>query len=89
MKCRVAHGAVSCANRECTRIDVKYAVVYEQAPRNWAAYVPDLPGCIATGQTRADVERLIREAIALHLESMQASGEAIPRPSTGVGLVEV
>jgi predicted RNase H-like HicB family nuclease len=69
--------------------NVKYAVVYERAPRNWAAYVPDLPGCIATGETRAEVERLIREAISLHLESMQASGEAIPRPSTGVGLVEV
>jgi len=68
---------------------VKYAVVYEKAPKNWAAYVPDLPGCIATGRTRGEVERLIREAIGLHLESMQASGEAIPRPSTGVGLVEV
>ena len=68
---------------------MKYAVVYEKAPRNWAAYVPDLPGCIATGETRAEVERLIREAISLHLESMHASGEVIPRPSTGVGLVEV
>jgi predicted RNase H-like HicB family nuclease len=69
--------------------NVKYAVVYEKAPRNWAAYVPDLPGCVATGGTRAEVERLIREAIGLHLESMQASAEVIPRPSTGVGLVEV
>jgi len=68
---------------------VKYAVIYEKAPRNWAAYVPDLPGCIATGRTRGEVERLIREAIGLHLESMLASGEVIPRPSTGVGLVEV
>ena len=68
---------------------MKYAVVYEQAPQNWAAYVPDLPGCIATGPTRADVERLIREAIGLHLEAMHASGEVIPQPSTGVGLVEV
>jgi len=68
---------------------VKYAVVYEKAPRNWGAYVPDLPGCIATGKTRADVERLIREAIGLHLESMRASGEVVPRPTSGVGLIEV
>ncbi len=68
---------------------MKYAVVYEKAPRNWAAYVPDLPGYIATGRTRGEVERLIREAISLHLESILASGEVIARPSTGVGLVEV
>ena len=53
---------------------VKYAVIYEQTPRNWAAYVPDLPGCVATGATRPDVERLIREAIALHLDAMRQSG---------------
>jgi predicted RNase H-like HicB family nuclease len=67
---------------------VKYAVVFEQTPRNWAAYVPDLPGCVATGPSREDVERLIREGIALHLESMREAGEAIPVATTVVGLVE-
>jgi predicted RNase H-like HicB family nuclease len=68
---------------------VKYAVVYEQTSRNWAAYVPELPGCVATGRTRPEVERLIREAIALHLEAMRASGEAIPASNAGVELVDV
>ena len=68
---------------------MKYAVVYEQTPRNWAAYVPELPGCVATGRTRPEVERLIREAIALHVEAMRARGEAIPASSAGVELVEI
>jgi predicted RNase H-like HicB family nuclease len=67
---------------------VKYAVVYERTPHNWSAYVPDLPGCVATGTTRAEVERLIREGIRLHLDLMRESGEAIPRPTTSVGSVE-
>ena len=44
---------------------MQYVIVYEQTPNNWAAYVPDLPGCIATGKTREEVDRLIREAIVL------------------------
>lgn len=47
-----------------------YRVVYEQAPHNWAAYSPDLPGCVSTGRTRQDVERRMREAIAFHLEAL-------------------
>jgi predicted RNase H-like HicB family nuclease len=68
---------------------LKYAVVYEQTPRNWAAYVPELPGCVATGRTRPEVERRIREAIALHLEAMRASGEVIPASNAGVELVDI
>ena len=68
---------------------MKYAVVYEQAPRNWAAYVPDLPGCVATGRTRAEVQRRIREAIGLHLDAMRARGEAVPETSAAVEVVEV
>ena len=68
---------------------MKYAVVYEQTARNWGAYVPDLPGCVATGKTRAEVERMITEGIRLHLELMRESGEDVPAPTTGVGLVEV
>ncbi len=67
---------------------MKYAVVFEQTDRNWAAYVPDLPGCVATGRTRAGVERRISAAIQLHIEAMRASGEDVPSPTTGVGMVE-
>jgi predicted RNase H-like HicB family nuclease len=68
---------------------MKYAVVYEKTDNNYAAYVPDLPGCIATAKTQEDVERLIREAIAFHIEGLREQGEAIPPPVTWAGLVEV
>lgn len=68
---------------------MKYAVVYEQTPTNFAAYVPDLPGCVATGRSREVVERRIREAIRLHLELMLDSGEPIPSPTSEVGTVEI
>ena len=68
---------------------MKYAVVYEQTPRNWAAYVPDLPGCVANGSTLEEVERLITQGIRFHIEGMRESGEAIPPPTTTVGLVEI
>jgi predicted RNase H-like HicB family nuclease len=67
---------------------VKYAVVYEQTPHNWSAYVPDLPGCVAAGSTRLEVEALIQEAIRLHLALMRESGEPVPEPTTAVGSVE-
>jgi predicted RNase H-like HicB family nuclease len=68
---------------------MKYAVVYEKTANNYAAYVLDLPGCIATGKTRSDVERLIREAIAFHIEGLRAQGEAVPEPVTWAELVDV
>jgi predicted RNase H-like HicB family nuclease len=68
---------------------MKYAVVYEQAPQNWAAYVPDLPGCVATGRTRAAVQRRIREAIGLHLGAIRDKGERVPEMSATVEVVEV
>lgn len=67
---------------------MKYAVVYEQTPRNWAAYVPDLPGCVATGPTRDVVEHRICKGIELHLEAMREAGELIPDATSTVGLVE-
>ena len=67
---------------------MKYAVVYEQTPSNWAAYVPDLPGCVATGATRDEVKGLIREGIRLHLGLMRESGEDIPPATTSVGSVD-
>jgi predicted RNase H-like HicB family nuclease len=68
---------------------MKYAVVYEQAPHNWAAYVPDLPGCVATGRTRAVVQRRIREAIGLHLDALRDRGEDVPETSAAVEVIEV
>ena len=68
---------------------MKYVVVYERTPNNWSAYVPDLPGCVAAGDTREEVERLIREAIALHLGALRDSGEPMPEPGAWTSLVEV
>ena len=68
---------------------MKYAVVYEKSPNGYAAYVPDLPGCVAAGETRPDVERLIREAIGLHLRELRDQGLAVPASTTRVDLVEV
>ena len=65
-----------------------YSVV-ENAGTNYGAYVPDLPGCVATGATKKDVERLIREAIELHLEGMAEDGLPIPEPTSDVEYVEV
>jgi predicted RNase H-like HicB family nuclease len=67
----------------------EYTVIYEAGKRNWSAYVPDLPGCIATGKTRREVEKVIREAVEFHIEGMQARGEAVPEPSIEAGTVSV
>jgi predicted RNase H-like HicB family nuclease len=68
---------------------VKYAVVYEKAPNNFSAYVPDLPGCVATGATREEVEQNIREAIVFHLEGIRLENLSIPEPSAWAETVEV
>jgi predicted RNase H-like HicB family nuclease len=67
----------------------EYTVIYEWGKRNWSAYVPDFPGCIATGKTREDVERVIREAIEFHIEGLRGRGEAVPEPSVEAGVVGV
>jgi predicted RNase H-like HicB family nuclease len=67
----------------------RYAIVIEDAGRNLAASVPDLPGCVATGDSQEEVERLIREAIQLHLEGLAEDGLPLPEPSTRVEYVEV
>ena len=59
----------------------RYLVVVEKAKGNYSAYVPDLPGCITTGKTMAEIQRNIQEAIELHLEGMRRSGEPIPVPA--------
>lgn len=68
---------------------MKYAVVIEKAESNYSAYVPDLPGCIATASTISAVERAIRDAIEFHIEGMKQGGETIPEPSSAVEYVEV
>ncbi len=67
---------------------MRYAVVIEKAANNFSAYVPDLPGCISTGETVDEVERLIREAIEYHLEGMREDGLPIPQPTTLCEYVE-
>jgi predicted RNase H-like HicB family nuclease len=72
-----------------TGIAMRYAVVIEKAEGNYAAYVPDLPGCVATGATVQETEREIQEAIKFHLEGLRADGLPIPEPSSRVEYVEV
>jgi predicted RNase H-like HicB family nuclease len=67
----------------------EYTVIFESGKRNWSAYVPDLPGCIATGKTRKQVECVIREAIEFHVEGLLKRGEAVPEPSIEAGVVAV
>ena len=68
---------------------MKFAVVIEKAESNYSAFVPDLPGCIATGTSLEEVENQIREAIEFHIEGMRQDGEEIPQPSCSVEYVEV
>ena len=68
---------------------MRYAVVIEKSERNYAAYAPDLPGCVATGQTLEEIETQIQEAIQLHLRGMREDGLPIPEPSSQVEYVEV
>ncbi len=60
---------------------MKYVAVLEQGPRNWSAYVPDLPGCVAAGVTREETERLIQEAIEFHVEGLLLDGLTLPKPT--------
>lgn len=68
---------------------MRYAVVIEKGPNNYSAYVPDLPGCVATGATAEQAEAGIREAIEFHLEGMREDGLPIPEPSSKVEYVDV
>ena len=68
---------------------MRYAIVIENAGRNYSAYVPDLPGCIATGATVEETERAIREAIETHLDGLRAENLPVPVASSRVDYVEV
>lgn len=67
----------------------EYAVIFEPGETNWSAYVPDLPGCVATGADRNETESNIREAIEMHLEGMREDGLPIPSPKRQAGSVAV
>ena len=64
---------------------LNYAVVYERTPNNYGAYVPELPGCIATGKSWQEIQAMIREAIVFHIEGLIQSGDPVPDPQMSVG----
>jgi len=68
---------------------MRYAIVIEKAQGNFSAYVPDLPGCVATGATIEEIELQIREAIEFHLEGMREDGTPIPSPASRVEYVDI
>jgi len=67
----------------------QYTVIFEPGERNWSAYVPDLPGCIGTADTRAKLEVVIRDAIEFHIEGLRSNGESVPEPTTLAGQIVV
>ncbi len=68
---------------------MKYVAVIEKGPTSYGAYVPDLPGCVAVGETIEEVEQLIQEAIEFHIEGLRADGLAIPKPTSILKEIEV
>ena len=64
-------------------------VVIEKGESSWGAHIPDLPGCIAVGETREEAVRLIREAIDFHIERLKEEGEPVPHPTSEIEFVEV
>jgi predicted RNase H-like HicB family nuclease len=68
---------------------MKYTVIVEKGQTGYGAYVPDLPGCIATAPTREEVLRLVKEAIEFHIEGLRESGQEVPPPASVSELVEI
>jgi predicted RNase H-like HicB family nuclease len=68
---------------------MRYLVVVEQGTTSFGAYVPDLPGCVAAGETREEVLALIREAIEFHIEGLREEGEPVPSPSSTSAVIEI
>ena len=67
----------------------KYLVIFEKANHNYSAYSPDLPGCIATGVTKKEAEKNMKEAIGFHIEGLKEDGVPLPEPISSVEYVEV
>jgi predicted RNase H-like HicB family nuclease len=59
----------------------EYTIIFEKGENSWGAYVPDLPVCFAVAETREEVEKLIKEAVEIHIADLQAKGETLPEPS--------
>jgi predicted RNase H-like HicB family nuclease len=68
---------------------MRYAIVIERTESNFSGYVPDLPGCVATGATVEDTELVLREAIEFHLAGLREDGVPIPQPSSRVDYIEI
>lgn len=68
---------------------MRYAIVIEHGEHNFAAYVPDLPGCVATGETLEQVQARIAEAVALHVAGLREDGLPVPEPSSRVDYIDI
>jgi predicted RNase H-like HicB family nuclease len=68
---------------------LEYVVIFEHGKKSYGAYVPDLPGCVAVGETKEEAAQLIRRAIALHVAGLERDGLPIPEPSSTIESVEV
>lgn len=68
---------------------MEYAIVIEPTSTGFSASVPDVPGCVAAGETEAEVKALMREALQFHLEAIRRDGEPIPEPTSRIGYVEI
>ena len=68
---------------------MRYTVIYEKGESTWGAYAPDLPGVVAAGDSREEVESLIREAIEFHIEGLNVEGLAAPQPASWAGTIEI
>ncbi len=68
---------------------MQYLVVIERGPTSYGAYVPDLPGCVAVGESREEAETLIQEAIEFHIEGLRADGQPVPQPRSTSQFVRV
>lgn len=67
----------------------EYIVIYEHTENNWSAYSPDVPGCMATGRSREEVERNFKEALLFHIEGLKENGLPIPEPTSEAGRITV
>ena len=70
-------------------MEIQYTIVIEKSPNNYAAYAPDLPGCVATGATREEAVSEMRQAIRFHIESLREHGEPVPEPHCTAAVVQV
>jgi len=68
---------------------MRYLVVVEEGPSSFGAYVPDLPGCVAAGETKAEALKLIREAIEIHISELKSEGREVPKPTSVSAVVEI